>query len=145
MIGYSKYLVAFVAATSIVTGAQTAKADIAWTSIVYLGDEWIAPNIVSKIWKYTYNWATDTSTNNMYFGDLIAPLAGSLGIDAVLGMQNAGYSTLPNVGILRNIHNDPSSITVDWAYKVPGPIAGAGLPALLALFGYGVWRRKAVV
>lgn len=28
------------------------------------------------------------------------------------------------------------------ATAVPGPIAGAGLPALLGLLGFGLWRRK---
>lgn len=88
---------------------------------------------------------SDLST---YFGSLASvnisnfgasnPWSMTLNINALAGTLSYGSSTFAEV---RAPSDNPFS-NGSGSFAVPGPVAGAGLPAVLGLMGFGLWRRR---
>lgn len=56
---------------------------------------------------------------------------------AILSVLGAGYIPGHTIGSISG-----STTVTQRVASVPGPIAGAGLPVLLGLFGFASWRRR---
>ena len=76
---------------------------------------------------------TDFALSTQHSGDPANDPA-YLALDIISGTTG---SPTGNTGLV-----DLSASLTPTVFSVPGPVAGAGLPALMALFGFYGWRRK---
>jgi hypothetical protein len=71
---------------------------------------------------------------------------GGSSIDAVGSVLKVRGDWTSEAGITIEWGPDAQSVGLDnmviWVEPVPGPIAGAGLPALLAVAGFAAWRQR---
>lgn len=71
--------------------------------------------------------------------------------DEISRFRSGSWASSTGIGIQvqelqadRSVGIDNITFTVDPIQVVPVPVAGAGLPALLAIAGFAAWRRRVV-
>ena len=69
--------------------------------------------------------------------------------DEISRFRSGSWASSTGIGIQiqdlqadRSVGIDNFTFTVDPIQIVPVPVAGAGLPALLAIAGFAAWRRR---
>jgi hypothetical protein len=77
-----------------------------------------------------------------YTSDIVVSIANAT-ISDVTGFNNLGNIFVAGIFNSQTLDSGPVDVSIQ-PFGVPGPIAGAGLPGLLAMFGMGgyFWRRR---
>ena len=102
--------------------------------------------------SYPYGGRTsgDAASLAVYFGDtLLTTNSGSLGswtsnvfnVVAKSTTEQLTFKSLASGGT-PSYGNEITNVSVT---AVPGPVAGAGFPALLGLIGFGIYRRRRAI
>jgi hypothetical protein len=97
-----------------------------------LSNSFVPASISGSIGNYSGIFAAAHVAVNNASGFFIDPLVGQADpagtkADGVVAQYAGGYS---------------EHIATGYSIAVPGPIAGAGLPALLGILGFGLYRRR---